>query len=130
MRRSGTRIALIVTESFAALSAIGGGIALATGIDKPPTDWLAGTPFSNYMIPGLILAVVVGGSAIAGTITSTEARVGRAEATGVAWEPEAGWDLASNERGTALAHLLYSSNRLFGGHAQEPLNEPLAPEQP
>jgi hypothetical protein len=70
MRRSGVRIALMATESFAAVLAIGGGIAVATGADRFPAFWLVGTPFSNYMIPGLILAAVVGGSAAAGVVTT------------------------------------------------------------
>lgn len=50
---------------FVAITAIGGGTALATGAeaDRFPTGWLARTPWSSYLIPGLILAVGVGGTA-------------------------------------------------------------------
>jgi hypothetical protein len=53
-----------VVDVFVALTALGGGIALATGLeaDRFPLDWLRGTPFRNYVIPGLILAGVVGGA--------------------------------------------------------------------
>jgi hypothetical protein len=54
---------LFVASVFVALTAVGGGITLAIGIDKFPAGWLVGTPFASYLIPGLILAVVVGGSA-------------------------------------------------------------------
>jgi len=61
---------LFVANLFVALTAIFGGIALAMGVDKFPSAWLVGTPFRSYLIPGLILAVVVGGSAAFATITT------------------------------------------------------------
>jgi len=63
------RAALVALDGFTALTAIGGGIALAAGVegDRFPVELLAGTPFSSYVAPGLILAVVVGGSAAAAT---------------------------------------------------------------
>ncbi|HET8758482.1 MAG TPA: hypothetical protein VFM58_20850 [Solirubrobacteraceae bacterium] len=64
---SGWGIALLVLDAFVALTAIGGGIALATGLerDRFPLDWLRRTPFNTYLGPGVILAVAVGGSAAA-----------------------------------------------------------------
>ena len=52
------------------LTAIGGGIALAAGLEgeRYPVEWLTGTPFSSYLIPGLILSVAVGGSAAAAAV--------------------------------------------------------------
>lgn len=61
---------LFVASVFVALTAIGGGITLAIGMDKFPPGWLFGTPFSSYLIPGLILAVVVGGSAAVATVAT------------------------------------------------------------
>ena len=61
---------LFVANVFVALTAVGGGITVATGIDKFPADWLAGTPFSSYLIPGLILTVVVGGSAAVAAVAT------------------------------------------------------------
>jgi hypothetical protein len=63
----GIRIALLVIEGFIGLSAIQGGIGLLRGVEfnfVVPVAWLAGTPFSDYTIPGLVLAIVVGGSAL------------------------------------------------------------------
>jgi len=57
-------VTLFVASVFVALTAVGGGITLAAGVDKFPAGWLIGTLFSSYLIPGLILAVVVGGSAV------------------------------------------------------------------
>jgi hypothetical protein len=68
---SKTRGGLIALLLLVAATAIGGGIALAVGLEggRFPLSWLAGTPFADYVAPGLILAGVVGGSAAAATIT-------------------------------------------------------------
>ena len=46
--------ALIVLDGFTALTAIGGGIALAVGLerDRFPPERLRGTPFCSYLVPG------------------------------------------------------------------------------
>ncbi|HET7037742.1 MAG TPA: hypothetical protein VFI42_18850 [Thermomicrobiaceae bacterium] len=61
---------LVALEAFAAISAIGGGIGLAGGGLEFPLDWLAGTPFTSYTVPGLILGVVVGGSQLIALVAS------------------------------------------------------------
>jgi len=67
------RTGLLTTQAFVALTAIAGGAALiigsllpqtATAI-VPPGDYLDGTPFSSYLIPGMVLGVVVGGLHVA-----------------------------------------------------------------
>jgi len=63
-------VTLFVASVFVALTAAGGGITLAAGVDKFPADWLIGTPFSSYLIPGLILAIVVGGSAVVAAVAT------------------------------------------------------------
>jgi hypothetical protein len=66
------RIALVVIAAFIATSAIEGGVAVLGGVVfgyKLPLAWLAGTPFSDYTIPGLALAIVVGGSALIAAAT-------------------------------------------------------------
>jgi len=59
------RIALFAVAAFTAVTAVGGGLALMTGLegDRFPLELLQRTPFSSYVIPGLILTVAVGGSA-------------------------------------------------------------------
>ena len=67
------RVVLFIVDLFVALTAIGGGIALFTGLESDeriPPEWLDGTPFKSYVIPGLILAVVVGGSAAIATFAT------------------------------------------------------------
>jgi hypothetical protein len=67
-----SHLALISADAFAAITAIGGGIALAAGLerDRFPATWLTGTPFRSYVGPGLLLAGVVGGGAAAATVAS------------------------------------------------------------
>jgi len=45
MWSGGSRVALVGADSVAAISTVGGGIAVATGVDRFPADWLTGTPF-------------------------------------------------------------------------------------
>ncbi len=65
------RIALVVVEIFVALGALAGGIALLRGVFAQgiPLAWLQGTPFSDYTIPGLALAIVIGGGMLLAAAT-------------------------------------------------------------
>jgi hypothetical protein len=58
------RVAIEAVAIFIMVSAVAGGIGLIGGGLAFPTDWLAGTPFTGYALPGAILAVIVGGSAL------------------------------------------------------------------
>ena len=71
MKHKGIRIALVVIEAFIGLGAIGGGIAILIGAFDQwlPVAWLQGTPFSDYTIPGLVLAIVVGGGMLLAAAT-------------------------------------------------------------
>jgi hypothetical protein len=66
------RVALLLANGFAAVTAIGGGLTLAVGLEggRFPVAWLTGTPFTSYVLPGLILAAIVGGSALVATIAA------------------------------------------------------------
>jgi hypothetical protein len=54
--------------AFGALNAFAGGYYGLSGAKDVPTAWLAGSPFSSYFIPSLLLFVVVGGSLLAGAV--------------------------------------------------------------
>lgn len=64
------RFALFVLDLSAAVSTVIGGIAVAVNVDSFPREWLAGSPFSDYLLPGAILAVVVGGTAVFAAVTT------------------------------------------------------------
>jgi len=51
---------------FNAVSAVGGGIALIAGGLGVPTAMLRHTPFESFVVPGIFLAVIIGGSATIG----------------------------------------------------------------
>ncbi len=59
---------LIGVLMFNAVSAIGGGISLITGTLPVPINLLRHTPFDSFVIPGLFLGTVIGGSALAGAV--------------------------------------------------------------
>src|SRR5262245_48898609 len=58
------RIGLAILDGFLGVTAVLGGLGLVTNRFTPPLDALAGSPFTSYTIPGLVLLVVVGGSGL------------------------------------------------------------------
>ena len=61
-KRDAVRYLLGAVLGFVALNAFGGGYYGLSGAEAVPTEWLAGSPFSSYLIPSLVLFVIVGGS--------------------------------------------------------------------
>lgn len=61
------RYTLILLDAFLAISAVAGGIGLLTGAIAPDVAQLQGSPFGSYLIPGLALLCLVGGSAMLAT---------------------------------------------------------------
>lgn len=65
---AGLRLVTLAVTAFCALNALGGGVGLIfTGLGVPETE-LDGTPFSSFMVPGLLLAGVVGGTMALATV--------------------------------------------------------------
>ena len=58
------RYTLAVLLLIVAVNAFGGGVYGLSGAEAVPTAWLAGSPFSDYFIPSLVLFIAVGGSAL------------------------------------------------------------------
>ena len=58
------RVAIVLLGVLIAVSGFGGAVGLVGGGLQFPLAWLEGTPFASYTLPGLILGVVVGGSAL------------------------------------------------------------------
>jgi hypothetical protein len=63
---SATRRTLLGLHLFHVLSAVGGGIGLVVGALPVPLSVLRHTPFDSFVVPGIFLATVVGGSAAIG----------------------------------------------------------------
>lgn len=59
------RIALIVLEILVGAAALGGGAYAFAGAPGVSTEWLKNSPFKTYLVPGLALFFVVGGSMLA-----------------------------------------------------------------
>jgi len=61
-----TRRTVVGLHLFNAVSAVGGGIALIVGGLGVPVGLLRHTPFVSFVVPGIFLAVIIGGSATIG----------------------------------------------------------------
>jgi hypothetical protein len=69
--------------AFGALNAFAGGYYGMSGAEDVPREWLEGSPFDDYFIPGLVLFVVVGGSMLAAAIAVfADLRIARLAALG------------------------------------------------
>lgn len=62
------RYSLGILLLLVAINAFAGGYYAMAGAKNVPTEWLRGSPFSNYFIPGLFLFIVVGGLALLAAI--------------------------------------------------------------
>ncbi len=90
-----------------AVATILGALAIVLRLDSFPREWLAGSPFTDYVVPGLVLGVVVGGlTAAAAITTSRSARAGGLVSV-VAGVAMAGWIcgelLMLNQNGAATS---------------------------
>jgi len=70
------RIVLTTLSALIGVTAVAGGLALIIGAASasggggvvPSRSYLGGSPFASYIVPGLILAVVVGGTHVLAAI--------------------------------------------------------------
>src|ERR1035437_10829372 len=89
---------------FNGISAVGGGIALMTGVIPKQASWIQHTDFASMYFPGVILMAMVGGSSVIAAL----AMMKRA----------AGWQLSAILAGVIM--LLWidrKSTRLNSSHA-------------
>jgi hypothetical protein len=62
------RITNGILLAFIALNAFGGGYYGMSGAPDVPLEWLQGSPFTSYFLPGLFLFLIVGGTCTVGAI--------------------------------------------------------------
>lgn len=74
MRSPGKVLTLVLL--FNSVSAIGGGLALITGVIPEQRSWVEHTDFTTLYFPGVILMAIVGGSAAAAMLASAKRAVG------------------------------------------------------
>lgn len=73
---------------FNAVSSVGGGIALMTGLIPEQIEWVEHTDFPSLFFPGVILLAIVGGSAAIAAVAMAKRSTG--------------WELASLTSGTIM----------------------------
>ena len=64
-----SRLLLAFVQAFVGFTAVAGGVALIMGaldpglatVLSPPVSSLAGSPFTGYLVPGILLAIGLGG---------------------------------------------------------------------
>ena len=76
---------LLAIESFVGVTAVAGGVLLAAAPDgrllAAETEVLRGTPFADYLVPGILLALLVGAGGLgAAILTGRNAPYARAYA--------------------------------------------------
>ena len=72
------RTTLVVLEILIGVAAVAGGVYALTGASSVSREYLQGTPFRSYLVPGLVLLVVVGGSMLlAASLLASDARLAR-----------------------------------------------------
>ena len=62
-RHRSVRWTVAILSWFIAVTAIGGGVAILTGVDEFPLEWLRNTPFTSYTVPAVLL-ILVGASSL------------------------------------------------------------------
>jgi hypothetical protein len=63
------RLVLIILLFVIGLNGLGGGYYGMNGAKDVPLEWLSGSPFTSYFVPGLFLFICVGGFCLLAAIT-------------------------------------------------------------
>lgn len=107
------RLPVVTLGLASALSALAGGLALALSrpgsAHLPALEVLEHTPFDSFLVPGLLLATVVGGTSLAGVILAWRRATLAVDATVLAGGALTVWIVAEMAivREPRLWHVLY-----------------------
>jgi hypothetical protein len=147
MNAHAERIAMGALTFFIAVSAAAGAVGLIGGGLAFPPEWLEGTPFANHVGPGLILGLVLGGSALVATLLILSAHPWAVPAAFVAGFIQLGWIVGEvlligtygaimlwlqvlyGVAGALLAVLAYDVGRRAAGYARTPCDVACARSQ-
>lgn len=107
------RMASIAVTAFSGLAAIGGGIGVLFNGLGNPQEQLANTPFHDFLIPGLLLTFVVGGSMVAATFSLLRRKTWAGKAGMIAGAIMLGWIaieamMISGGRGLQISVFLFA----------------------
>lgn len=61
---------LVALHAATGISAVGGAVYALAGAPAVPTDWLKGSPFRSYAVPGAVLGTTVAGSQLLAALTT------------------------------------------------------------
>ncbi len=93
--RQGARWALVSVELFVAVGAFYGGIGLiADNAIHISDDWLVGTPFDSWVLPGIFLLLVVAAPMTVAAVAELRRRRWAYTASVVAGVAQIGWIIA------------------------------------
>ncbi len=93
--RQGARWALVGVELFVAVGAFYGGIGLiADNAIHISDDWLVGTPFDSWVLPGIFLLLVVAAPMTVAAVAELRRRRWAYTASVVAGVAQIGWIIA------------------------------------
>lgn len=110
------RVWAVGLAGFVALSAIGGAIELVgwpRGTGYVPIEVLHGTPFTTFVVPGLLLGLVVGGTSLVATVLAGVRSRGAVYATVIAGGTLTGW-IASEVAMMRSIHWLHAIYGIAG----------------
>jgi hypothetical protein len=88
------RLGIAGVEAIIGLTAVYGGIALLRYGSGMPLEWLRGTPFPDWTLPGLSLMLIVGGTHIAASVALITGRPSGRSLSALAGLVLMGWIVA------------------------------------
>lgn len=83
--------ALAAIEAVVGINAVGGMVYAVAGAKDVPIEWLDGSPFRDYRMPGIVLGTVVGGTNLAAAAAVAKSHPAARRVSLTAAAVTAGW---------------------------------------